>query len=75
MIKLAPMKLSHGIHLAYCTNIHRGESWLQTLDSLNVYTLAVRKRVCPDKPYAIGLRLTDLPMSPPKVLAALTAAK
>ena len=24
---------------------------------------------------AIGLRLTDLPMSPPKVLAALTAAK
>jgi len=59
MIKLAPMKLSHGIHLAYCTNIHRGESWLQTLDSLNVYTLAVRKRVCPDKPYAIGLRLSD----------------
>ena len=24
---------------------------------------------------AIGLRLTDLPMSPPKVLAALSAAK
>jgi CO/xanthine dehydrogenase Mo-binding subunit len=25
--------------------------------------------------HAIGLRLTDLPMSPPKVLAALSAAK
>jgi len=59
VIKLAPMKLSHGIHLAYCTNIHRGENWQQTFDSLNDYTLAVRQRVCRDKPYAIGLRLSD----------------
>jgi hypothetical protein len=59
MIELAPMKLSHGIHLAYCTNIHRGENWQQTLDALNDYTLAVRRQVCPDKPYAIGLRLSD----------------
>jgi len=53
------MKLSHGIHLAYCTNIHRGETWAETLDALKRYTLAVRERVCPDKPYAIGLRLSD----------------
>ena len=53
------MKLSHGLHLAYCTNIHRGEDWAQTFDSLQRYTLAVRQRVCPDKPYAIGLRLSD----------------
>jgi hypothetical protein len=59
MIKLAPMKLSRGIHLAYCTNIHRGENWRQTFDTLNDSTLAVRQRVCPDKPYAIGLRLSD----------------
>src|SRR2546428_5982313 len=59
VIKLAPMKLSHGIHLAYCTNIHRGENWRQTFDSLNDSTLAVRQRVCLDKPYAIGLRLSD----------------
>ena len=51
------MKLSHGLHLAYCTNIHRGESWGQTLDTLQKYTLAVRDRVSPDRPYAIGLRL------------------
>ncbi len=51
------MKLSHGLHLAYCTNIHRGESWSQTFDTLKRYTLEVRKQVCPDKPYAIGLRL------------------
>jgi len=53
------MKLKHGIHLAYCTNIHRGESWSETLAALEKYTLAVKKRVCPDKPYAIGLRLSD----------------
>ena len=53
------MKLNHGLHLAYCTNIHRGEDWPQTFDSLQKYTLAVREQVCPDKPYAIGLRLSD----------------
>jgi len=53
------MKLDHGLHLAYCTNIHRGESWNETLAALEKYTLAVKKRVCPDKPYAIGLRLSD----------------
>ena len=53
------MRLRHGVHLAYCTNIHRGEDWAQTLDALERYTLAVRERVCPDQPYAIGLRLSD----------------
>jgi hypothetical protein len=53
------MKLTDGLHLAYCTNIHRGEDWAQTLDSLQRFTLAVRDRVCPDRPYAIGLRLSD----------------
>ena len=51
------MKLKHGQHLAYCTNIHRGESWAQTFDTLQKYTLAVRERVASGKPYAIGLRL------------------
>ena len=59
VIKLAQMKLTHGIHLAYCTNIHRGENWQQTFAALNDYTLAVRQRVCPEAPYAIGLRLSD----------------
>ncbi len=53
------MRLNHGLHLAYCTNIHRGENWQETFDSLKVHTLAVRERVCADKPYAIGLRLSN----------------
>jgi hypothetical protein len=53
------MRLNHGLHLAYCTNIHRGEDWRETFDSLKTHTLAVKKRVCSDKPYAIGLRLSN----------------
>ncbi len=52
------MKLANQGHLAYCTNIHRGSSWAETLDSLDQYTMQVRERVCPDDPYAIGLRLS-----------------
>ena len=52
------MKLSHGLHLAYCTNVHRGETWEETFSSLKHYALAVRDRVSPGKPYAIGLRLS-----------------
>jgi hypothetical protein len=51
------MKLSGGLHLAYCTNVHRGETWAETFESLNNYTLRVRERVSPKQPYAIGLRL------------------
>ena len=54
------MQLASNLHLAYCTNIHRGSDWPETLASLESYTLAVRERVSPDRPYAIGLRLSDL---------------
>jgi hypothetical protein len=53
------MKLNQRLHLAYCTNIHRGETWLETLDSLKTHKLAVREKVCPRAPFAIGLRLSN----------------
>jgi sugar phosphate isomerase/epimerase len=53
------MKLGNGIHLAYCTNIHRGESWPEIFEALKQHTLAVRDRVSRGKPYAIGLRLSN----------------
>jgi hypothetical protein len=67
------MKLNHGLHLAYCTNVHRGEDWQETFEALNLHTLAVRRRVCPDQPYAIGLRLSAQAareLSDPPVLRA-----
>lgn len=67
------MKLALGQHLAYCTNIHRGESWAETLAALERHTLAVRARVAADQPFAIGLRLSDLAsqeLAQPVTLAA-----
>jgi len=54
------MHLHHGLQLAYCTNVHRGENWAETLHSLEHHTLAVRERVCPGQAYAIGLRLSEV---------------
>ena len=53
------MILNHGLHLAYCTNVHPGGDWAQTFDSLNRYTLEVKQKVGWRGAYAIGLRLGD----------------
>ena len=53
------MRLSHDIHLAYCTNIHRGSDWAETFKSLRDNTLRVKEQVSPNSSYAIGLRLGD----------------
>ncbi len=51
------MRIGDDIHLGYCTNIHRGETWAETFAGLRDYTLRVKQRVSPDAPYGIGLRL------------------
>ena len=53
------MQLNHSLQLAYCTNIHRGETWTETFHALQNYALAVRAKVCPQKRFAIGLRLGE----------------
>src|ERR1041384_384449 len=52
------MILNHGLHLAYCTNVHPGGDWAQTFDSLQRYALEVKEKLGCDGPYAIGLRLS-----------------
>lgn len=54
------MRLTSGHSLAYCTNVHRGESWSETFLNLKTNTLKVRQAICLNKPYAIGLRLGNL---------------
>lgn len=56
--RLATMQIGDDIHLGYCTNIHRGETWAETFAGLRNYTLRVKQRVSPDAPYGIGLRLS-----------------
>jgi hypothetical protein len=67
------MQLNHGLHLAYCTNVHRGETWAQTFETLERHTLVVRRRVAPGRPYAIGLRLGARAAEELAQPAALTA--
>ena len=67
------MILKHGLHLAYCTNVHRGETWAETFESLATHTLRVKERVAPKTRYAIGLRLSDVAsreLAEPKTLLA-----
>jgi hypothetical protein len=54
------MLLAKGHHLAYCGNIHRGESWPDTFTALEQFTLAVKERVHKSGPFGIGLRLGDM---------------
>jgi len=67
------MILKHGLHLAYCTNVHRGETWAETFAALEQHTLRVKARVQPHGRYAIGLRLSDVAArelaDPPALLA------
>ena len=54
----------HGDQLAYCTNIHPAETWVETEHMLQTHVLPVRDRLREqgslgaDEPFAIGLRLS-----------------
>jgi sugar phosphate isomerase/epimerase len=45
-------------HLTYCTNIHPGESWPELRAVLARHLPAVKRRVSPDGPMGVGLRLS-----------------
>lgn len=53
------MKLSHGLHLGYCTNAHRGETWAETFATLEEHARAVRERVGTGQPFGLSLRLSN----------------
>ena len=46
------------LHLTYCLNIHPGESWDENLAAIRDKALAVKRAVCPDKPFGLGLRIS-----------------
>jgi len=52
------MHLPDGSLLSYCTNIHPGESWVDTSASLKRHLPKVKGAVAPDKPFGVGLRLS-----------------
>jgi hypothetical protein len=63
------MDLGGGLgHLSYSTLVHPADSWDELWDSLTRYLPAVKKRLSPNKPFAVSLRLAK------KSVAALTAS-
>jgi sugar phosphate isomerase/epimerase len=44
--------------LAYCLNVHPGESWAENFVTLRTTVLAVRDLVSPGKPFGLGMRLS-----------------
>lgn len=54
------MKLNTPGHLGYCTNIHAGETWPDHFAALQQAVPELKRRLSPDGPFGIGLRLSDV---------------
>jgi hypothetical protein len=50
-------------HLTYCTNIHPGEKWTDHFHELKTHLPELKKRLSPDKPFGVGLRLSAVAAS------------
>ncbi|MEY4510983.1 MAG: hypothetical protein RLZZ450_3105 [Pseudomonadota bacterium] len=46
------------LHLTYCSNIHPGESWAETLSNVRLEATKVKRRLRREAPFALGLRLS-----------------
>jgi len=53
------MQLKENLHLTYCTNIHPGQDWESTFDSIKQYVPGIKKEVSKEKPFGLGLRLSN----------------
>ncbi|MFX0557689.1 metabolite traffic protein EboE [Maribacter sp. CXY002] len=53
------MFIDNTLHLSYCTNIHPGQDWESTFNSLKEYVPGIKNSVSPEAPFGIGLRLSN----------------
>ncbi|MEM9143221.1 MAG: metabolite traffic protein EboE [Bacteroidota bacterium] len=53
------MDIKGAYHLTYCTNIHPGQDWETTFDSLKQYVPKIKEKVAPDTAFGLGLRLSN----------------
>lgn len=70
------MKIGDLGHLTYCTNVHPAESWAETRAALAAHLPEIKRRVSPDAPMGIGLRLpatAALELEAPQVLDEFSA--
>jgi hypothetical protein len=53
------MHISKGRQLTYCTNVHPGEDWNTTFESIKKFVPIIKKSVCPNDLFGLGLRLSN----------------
>ena len=53
------MLIDDRYHLTYCTNIHPGQDWASTFQSLVDYLPLIKNKISEDKPFGVGLRLSN----------------
>lgn len=53
------MKIGNKLHLSYCTNIHPGQDWPTTFNSLQAYVPQIKSQLSPNAPFGLGLRLSN----------------
>ena len=44
------------IHLTYCLNVHRGETWQENFDAIKKNALIIRDQVAKGRSFGLGLR-------------------
>lgn len=63
-----------GSHLSYCLNVHPGESLADTFEALGGPTAGIKRIVCPEQAFGVGLRIANrasLELGVPSALAEL----
>ncbi|MGB8354077.1 MAG: metabolite traffic protein EboE [Chthoniobacteraceae bacterium] len=63
------------LHLTYCLNIHKGETWAENFAAIREKALAVRDRVAQGKRFGLGLRLSNQAARELNVPGALREAR
>lgn len=53
------MQLGKHVHMTYCTNIHPGQDWKATFESLRKHVPTIKKALSPNAPFGLGLRLSN----------------
>ena len=53
------MLIDDKYHLTYCTNIHPGQDWASTFESLVKYLPIIKNKISKEQPFGIGLRLSN----------------
>ncbi len=54
------LRSSDACHLTYCSNIHPGESWPEIKANLSRYFPQVKREICADREFGVGLRVSGV---------------